>query len=244
MEKRGVVDRNLFRLAAVTLYVVALVSLFFIPAHVLHKIQRPAHWPNLGSMTVVERQEAVANIIAQGDYDSCGAADGYVMNGLDYGVVCRNNVAYQLAIEKFDERYCDRLDNKLASVDECRQDVMMTRLSRDNSPATCEQTRFDPLRQQCRSLYFTKAAVENSSIAPCQNLFEDKRTVCEDGVRLSVLAKQPSNVACSELSVAHQEDCQKFKEIVTDQGGNVQACSQLDTPVLMAGCFTIFESAT
>src|SRR3989338_6403955 len=46
------------------------------------------------------QQQRVADIIKSGDLDGCVAAQGLIIDGVNQETVCRNNIAYKLAIAK------------------------------------------------------------------------------------------------------------------------------------------------
>src|SRR3989338_10878165 len=75
-----------------------------------------------------EVQEQTAEVIKQGDIAKCDSFDGKVIEGVDYGAVCRNNVSINLATQNLDPSYCDKLDETMMNINYCKRTVIQKKI--------------------------------------------------------------------------------------------------------------------
>ena len=69
----------------------------------------------------------MANLIKTNDLSQCDKARGIVIQGIDYEVVCRNNVAFSLATLNLDITECQKLDDALFPIIDCERAVRLRR---------------------------------------------------------------------------------------------------------------------
>jgi hypothetical protein len=95
------------------------------------------------------KEEIVAAIIGKGDPEMCRLADRVMVDGIDEGVICRNNIAYELARSRRDLSACDRLDGKLITVEGCKREVILLKLRDKKDVTVCRELTDGALRAWC-----------------------------------------------------------------------------------------------
>ncbi len=68
-------------------------------------------------------QNEVAVVAQSNDFKKCEEFKGQMVNGLDYGIVCKNNAVMNAAITNLDVAICENIDPSLNTAEECRSQV-------------------------------------------------------------------------------------------------------------------------
>lgn len=182
-----------------------------------------------------KREAEVAEIIKTNDPAQCESVKDLVINGTPYYTVCLNNVYTNLALEKSDPAYCEKLDNQMFSIESCKSTVMMQAVSTATSPAVCESMGSTELKSACVFQYWTQSAVKQGSVAVC-NSMPDQKLIgpCRDSVLVDLM-KQGKQIACTDLSPGLVGDCKTFYGAVIG-AKSMNACSTIVDPMIQDVC--------
>src|SRR3989344_5835460 len=109
----------------------------------------------LGSILYVsdfEVQEKTFKAIQKSDLEECDNVRGQIVNGVDYGTVCRNNIAHRKALAEGNVAYCDLLDNVLMSKDACVKEVLAQKIAKEPSLGVCEDAQTEDQKEVCTAV--------------------------------------------------------------------------------------------
>src|SRR3989338_2475215 len=164
--------RNIGLIAMAVAVIVGLSIYLAWPSGLLYRPpgqQQPSR-PDIRSLPPVEQQKRVAEIIATGDLNKCKEAEGVMINGYDYGIVCNDNVVENLAMERLDTSFCDKLaDNSSDWVAACKKEVTLKKLQQTNDLQVC-QTASSDFKAECEALYWSRQALDLKESKPCENI--------------------------------------------------------------------------
>lgn len=190
---------------------------------------------NLSTKT---RQYAVEKIIQGGNFEECGAAEDLIMDGVDYSVVCRNNIASRLAMEKLDVTYCDELDDKLMSREGCRQQIIVEKVRQGADEKACRDF-VSPYDQLCRNEYLAQQAIIKSDVSFCERLegaHARAREICRNNVFVRKLLADPAKASCDDFSASLYDDCKVYKDVVGGKEKNSRRCAIIADPLVQMAC--------
>lgn len=146
----------------------------------------------------LELQQQAADIIRSKDFNRCQEIKDEV-----YQKVCINNIALNLAEEKQDISYCQKIDGQLIPIEECEREIIFQKAIDEGKTDACEETNNQGLQQECKENFWSDSAVKKSDIALCNNVEgEQGKNVCRDNY---VFAKEYQVNAASF-------DCDRFNE--------------------------------
>ena len=182
------------------------------------------------------RQYAVEKIIQSGNFEECRAAEGLVMDGVDYSVVCRNNIASQQALTKLDMTYCDQLDDKLMSRESCRLQVIVEKVRQGASEQSCRDLA-SPYDKLCHNEYLGQQAIIKSDVSFCERLEDARaREVCRNNVFVGKLLADPAKVSCDDFPASLYDDCKFYKDVAAGAEKNSRRCTIIDDPRVQTAC--------
>lgn len=183
----------------------------------------------------LREQERVAAIIQAGDPARCAEARGLVIGGVDYEVVCKNNIAQQKALSSLDLTACDNMDGVLFDKTTCKKDIIRLQLERTLEKSVCDRVADTDFQQFCLQSYWGKVAVLKRAPSICQNLTVDKLAAdCEQGVFLTLLSQDINSVSCSTLSGVLRNDCLLIRKALTEK--DTQQCKNIVLEPVRAVC--------
>ncbi|MEK7193272.1 MAG: hypothetical protein AAB652_00610 [Patescibacteria group bacterium] len=185
-------------------------------------------------------EEKVSVIREKGTMEDCALVRGVMVNGTDYETVCRNNVAYQLALKTLDPKYCKGLDNKLVSVEQCESEILLKKINTGADIAVCGGASVQGAEIYCRDVYRLREAIQKGDEALCDTI-EDigSRAPCRERVAIEGLVKNPSGADCSRFSGSLTRDCRNFKNALN--GGDRNACTIITNDRLRSECINSFS---
>ena len=89
----------------------------------------------------IRLQEQVAEIIKTKDFSLCDEMKDKV-----YFTVCNNNIALNLAQERSDLSYCQKIDNTLVLIEECERQVIFKKSLLKENIEVCDETQNHKLK--------------------------------------------------------------------------------------------------
>lgn len=186
-----------------------------------------------------QEETNVAAIIQGGNFEACGRVAYTNENGIDYRGVCVNNVALKKAQETLDISWCDKLDDRSVSRDECRKSVIYQKLARERKIETCELFKGDEERVICRDIYWQEEAAHANDPRLCEKVSggTEEKAACRDEVSLRRLAAG-EHIQCSSFSSGLVSDCEAFSAArdTSDMQKRADLCRTISNPRLQAQC--------
>ncbi len=180
----------------------------------------------------IELQQQVAVLIKSKDFSSCSQVDDNL-----YKKVCVNNIALNLAYEKLDITYCQKLDDELVSIDDCVSTVAFQGAIENNDITFCKDIIDDELQKDCEVSFYQQMSIIDENVALCDNLEEDLRVNCVNSYYLQTeFAVDLDNFACSKLI---GDDLQSDCEIMKNAESNF-SCSSLKSYEVSSYCQSRF----
>jgi len=190
-----------FFVAVVVILIVAFLLIFY---------QKPMTKEQEEAWRLGEERK-VAQIVSAGNFDKCRDVKYRGADGIDYKIVCQNNVALKKAEETLDINWCQKLDGKLISRDECVRRVIYEMLLKDNNLSVCDKALDQAAKNECVANYWYLKAIHDHDIAVCKN--SPAPEFCEEFYWLDKLQKDPHSVSCSNIGLpALKNDCLLFKK--------------------------------
>lgn len=189
------------------------------------------------------RQYVVEKIIQSGNFDECNAAEGLIMDGVDYSVVCRNNIASRLAMEKLDMAYCDELDDKLMSRDECRRQVISMKVKEGLADESACRQLASPYNQFCLNEYLTLQATLKGDDDVCNGLEAGgARDRCQEEVLIAKLIADAKSVKCEDVPQSLKSDCKSYQAALSRRNKDPKQCAIIIDPRLLRGCINALSN--
>jgi len=116
------------------------------------------------------------------------------------GVVCMNSVAYKLALEELDMKYCEMLDGQSIEVDVCKKDVLRT-AAQQQDPLLCDD--LVELKRDCWDQIKIFEAVDKGDIDLCDKIMNlELKQGCKNS--LTPVIRDCSQFPTQELCEAYQ----------------------------------------
>lgn len=166
-----------------------------------------------------EIQEKTFKAVQKNDLSACDSVEGRMVNGVDYGVVCRNNIARAKALTEGNSAYCDLLDNKLMSKDVCVKEVLAQKVVKEQSLTVCDGAKTEDQKEVCTLAYWQAKAVEDNNIGLCAQNIKQTNLVssCEREVFLDAASRGAAgSISCASLGSPVRENCEAFQIAVSN----------------------------
>ena len=180
-------------------------------------IWKPGASEELSSVERVQMLEGrVADLIKTNDPIECEKAKDINIGSVSYQTVCEGNIYMNLAEQKGDVSYCDKLDNELFPIDLCKSNIITQKVHGATSPIICDSAGSQELKDSCLFQYWSKAAVEDSVYI--EQISEGKK------------------VDCSNFSKDGEQDCKSYYTIISSKPASNAACVTLANPILQSLC--------
>lgn len=107
----------------------------------------------------LQLQGQTEQIVKTGDFNRCQEINDDV-----YRKVCTNNIALNLAQQKLDSSYCQKIDGKLMSAEECDRRVMGEKMAKATSIAVCQQALTDTVKKECEDNFYSNSGFIANSV--------------------------------------------------------------------------------
>ncbi len=183
-----------------------------------------------------EKQAKVAELIKTGKLEECAKAKRIVIQGVDYETVCRNNVALNLALDRLDPSFCDKLDGNLLSIASCKNRVWAAKFANVKELAQCDEAPTGELKSTCQVLYWLNGAVQHDDVTLCDHLTESQtKTECRNSFFLNRLASNPREARCENFSAPLKQDCETLEKALSTPK-NSQGCLRIRDVRLQSFC--------
>jgi len=210
---------------------------YFYREPVLNFIFKPDGQSNIqtGPMTVEEEiklQEKAAEIIKAGDFNKCQEIENQI-----YRTVCINNIALNLAQERQDISYCQKLDDELVSIAGCERQVLFTKSQDKEDINVCSETKNSEIQKECQKSFWPSLALNKKDIDLCDNIIvEQEKNSCRDNYLLKQeFAKSESDFDCQRFySQQVKSDCQIYKENILNKKSI--ACNIFESDLFLNYC--------
>jgi hypothetical protein len=184
---------------------------------------------------ILKLQEQVGEIIKFNDFGKCDEVkDEY------YKRVCINNIAFNLAKEKQDISYCQKLDNKLLYTEDCERQILLPKAIDKEDIKVCSETRNKGIKQNCEQDFWTFLAIKKENINLCNNYlnYEEKIFCYDQYIFEKEFAYKKNNIKdfdCSKFQNKDIEnDCKLYKENLDKRRPNF--CYQLKSNLFVGYC--------
>lgn len=153
--------------------------------------------PSAG-LTDQEIMESTGALIKAGDLNGCDLVDK-IVSGVNYRIVCRNNILEDQAKKNMDFSACDKLTTTSAAIDICKINTIGAILKNKGDISACG-TVPESLKQTCHNIYWSNLAFEQKNPKPCENLSSSSAIyLCQSNV-MDLLFKTGNKVDCSLFS--------------------------------------------
>ncbi|MEK9175334.1 MAG: hypothetical protein AAB795_01950 [Patescibacteria group bacterium] len=160
-----------------------------------------------------EVQAKAAEVIKQGDIAKCDSFDGKVIEGVDYGAVCRNNISTNLATQNLDPSYCDKLDETMMSVLDCKRTVVQAKLQKTGDVTICNFWTDESMKANCVNFYWRNKAIQSNDVAFCRNSTDDNaNSFCVGDVLIGQLISNPRSTRCANFPTSMRSDCTAYQD--------------------------------
>ena len=191
------------------------------------------------------QQEAVAKIIQSGKLEDCAIAKGVIIDGADYELVCRDNIASELALSSLDLSFCNQISDRAdSSQRQCQEAVLLGLMRKEKDIKVCDRGLDQEMIKICQSLYWQEQAVVSRGPQPCENLSTPKeQEYCRDRSLLSLLT-QKQKVHCTEFSKPLQADCLTFQKIIAAKQSSISSCNAITVDELAMACRRLVGAKT
>lgn len=163
--------------------------------------------------TQTSTAEQVAAIVDKGDFSACD-----LIQDADYKIVCKNNIAENLADKNLDTSWCLKLDDKNFSRENCIQSVVFGKAKKQGDPNTCNEAGalgYKDDVDKCLTGFWTDKASKESNKELCNNIIQEAgKTNCLNQVAIANFFKDPEGSDCSKLAEVGitQSDCKSYQE--------------------------------
>jgi hypothetical protein len=178
-------------------------------------------------------QAEVSAIIKTNDFDKCKQIKNEI-----YRTACVNNIALNLAQEKQDISYCQKIDDKLMSIASCERRVLFKKSLDQERISVCNETANEEIREECKGRFWKLLAVKKEDIVLCQNtLQDDDRIICLDNyVFEKEFIGNENSFDCKKFnSEQSKSDCQAYKtKALSDE---LNDCYLFESDLFINYCF-------
>ena len=142
----------------------------------LNSILNNPESPAAESRTELQIQEQLGELIKGGNFDDCEK-----IGNAYYETVCVNNIALQLAQERLDVSYCQKIDNKLIPIADCERQVVVKKSIERESVAICDEATDGDVREQCKASFLIGLAYKKNDVSICDREQDSvRRNECVD----------------------------------------------------------------
>ncbi len=187
---------------------------------------------------VTEKEEVaqeVSEIVDRGDFEACENIEDE-----EYRVICKNNIAFNLAYENLDPEWCLKLDDERMSREGCVQRIILQEaLSKDDEKICQKLTNFEysNLIEICVTEFWLEKAAREMDDSLCDNLTEEGVEYCKFTVLANSFFSDPGSFSCEEVMNSlgtSKKNCELYKQRKLEN--KVFNCSLLDNFVLSEIC--------
>ncbi|KKU49290.1 hypothetical protein A3H10_01740 [Candidatus Uhrbacteria bacterium RIFCSPLOWO2_12_FULL_46_10] len=192
------------------------------------------------------KQQAVAETITGGDLAACDAYANLVIDGANYRIVCRNNIALNLAMQNLDPAYCQQLDGVLMNRLDCTEKVFNAVASNASEISACNSLQQNDLVDRCKNLFLIKEARRRGDPLVCSVITnEPNRTVCRDEAFLVEFGLNLKDFNCSLFSPDFEYDCNTVRHMLASVPlREASTCEDLKTISMRQVCFNAMYLTT
>ncbi len=180
----------------------------------------------------IELQKKAAEIIKTNDFNRCQEIENQI-----YRTVCINNIALNLAEEKQDISYCQKLDDKLISIASCERQVLLKKSQDKEDINICNETENSKIQKECEGSFWPSLAIKKKEINLCDNIStEQEKNSCYDNYLFQQeFMKSESNFDCQKFySQQVKLDCPIYKENILNK--KPIACDALKSDLFFNYC--------
>lgn len=167
-------------------------------------------------------QKQMAAVIATKDFSRCEIVADSV-----YRAGCINNIAVHSAVESLDISYCQKIDNQLASRDNCERHVIFQNSVEKEDVEVCGAIHDQELREQCQDNFYLQTAFRKQDPSACELAPIERRNICHDNYLLSTksFVQNRENFDCGSLKHKNiADDCLVLKEASEEQMRETEFC--------------------
>lgn len=179
-------------------------------------------------------QEQVSEIIKTKDFTQCDK-----INDATNKTVCVNNIALNLAQEKQDVSYCQKIDDKLIPRAECKWQIVSTKALEKENIEVCKEAQNKEIQTQCAANFYNSLALKKNDIEICNQLKDNEKTDNCYNTFLIVkdFTRDSGKFDCLVLrGNAIQKDCKKVQEFIKTRKGNI--CAEVKNPLFLPFCLS------
>jgi hypothetical protein len=185
--------------------------------------------------------QRVADIIKTGNLDLCQKIEDQT-----FKTVCTNNIAFNLAKEKDDPSYCQKLDNNLMSVADCEREVVANKALGEGNISICEQASDESVKDQCKNSFYWKLALTKDDINICNQIQQkDQLEYCHNNYLINKKFRgNTKGFDCLQLEGNDvQVECKKMQDLIgtintMHKFPNPDLCSQFKTSLFNNYCLS------
>lgn len=176
-------------------------------------------------------QERVSVIIASRDLNRCNE-----IKDETYRKVCVNNIALNLAQEKQDASYCQKVDGSLISLSQCESEVIPEKALNEKDIKVCDEATSSEITSVCQKDFWSRLAAKEENIKECDNLTAGaERNRCYDMYFLAAEFITGKSTDCNQFaSEQAKKDCELYKVIF--ENNKIQDCPKLKTDFFQLLC--------
>lgn len=183
--------------------------------------------------TELQLQEQAGEIIKMKDFKRCDE-----IKDETYKTVCINNIALNLAQEKQDISYCQKIDDKLIPIKDCERQVIFTKSLEKEDINICKETQNQEIQKQCQDSFWPSLALAKNDVNLCNNaLAEQEKSFCRDNYLFQKEFVQDAKVfVCEKFNdIQVGEDCKNFKENIGEPK-TPELCANLKSNLFLNYC--------
>lgn len=177
-------------------------------------------------------QERVSAIVAGKDFGRCNEIQDEM-----YRKVCINNIALNLAQEKQDASYCQKMDGKLMSVADCESQVVPQKALEQQDVKICQEAETSEIQTACYENFWLDSALQKSDIKLCENLAtSQEKDICFDRYLFQKeFFENSGDFQCNKFRQQQvQADCKTYQSNFSDAKFN--PCQKLKSREFSAYC--------
>lgn len=181
-------------------------------------------------------QEQADEIIKTNDFNKCDEIEDEL-----YRKVCVNNIALNLANEKQDISYCEKLDNELVPIADCESRVIYAKAMDKEDISVCEETENQELRKSCENSFWLSYAIKKEDISICGNKTgEAEKNACHNSYLLQKeFIADMADFDCGKFKGSSEKsDCAVFKENLS--ANRASSCADLNSELFKNFCRLYF----
>lgn len=176
-------------------------------------------------------QEQMAEIVKSENFDRCQEIEDKT-----YQTACINNIALNLANEKQDLSFCQKLDDKLVSIETCEREIIFSKSIDKEDISVCGETKNSQLKKECEDSFWPSLALKKGDIRLCDNISDES---AKENCSNQYLAKKEfsGNVSAFDCNKFQGEeirqDCNMMKE---NTGEDTKICSEMKSDFFKNYC--------